>query len=37
LARFVSDKATRKGNNDIGCVVAIVNETRKVYQISHHI
>jgi hypothetical protein len=29
--------ATRhKGDNDVGCVVAIDNATRKVYQISHH-
>jgi hypothetical protein len=34
-ARFASDK-TKKGDNDIGCVVAIDNATRKVYQISHH-
>jgi hypothetical protein len=26
----------RKGENNIGCFVAIENATRKVYQISHH-
>jgi hypothetical protein len=26
----------RKGDYDIGCVVAIDNTTRKVFQISHH-
>jgi hypothetical protein len=30
------DKTRRKGDNDKGCVVAIDNATRKVYQISHH-
>jgi hypothetical protein len=37
LACFAWDRTTRqKGDNDIGCVVAIDNATRKVYQISHH-
>jgi hypothetical protein len=37
-APFVaSDKTTiRKGNNDMGCVVAIDNAMRKVYQIIHY-
>jgi hypothetical protein len=37
-APFVaSDKTTiRKGDNDIGCVVAIDKATRKHYQIIHH-
>jgi hypothetical protein len=36
-ACFTSDKTTiRKGNNDIGYVVAIDNATRKMSQISHH-
>jgi hypothetical protein len=36
LARFASDKTTRrKWDYDIGCVVAIDNVTRKVYQISN--
>jgi hypothetical protein len=37
LARFASNKTTRrKGDINIGCVVAIGNATRNVYQISHH-
>jgi hypothetical protein len=37
MARFAGDKKTRrKGDKDIGCVVAIDNATGKVYQISHH-
>jgi hypothetical protein len=33
MANKPSDKTSvrRKGNNDIGCVVAIDNETRKVF------
>jgi hypothetical protein len=34
--RRVSLTTRRKGEKDIGCVVTVVNATRKVYQISHH-
>jgi hypothetical protein len=37
LVRFSSDKTTRrKGDNYIGCVVAIHIATHKMYKISHH-